>query len=159
MWRAKAIRRDTFHVHVARLLADALDPLMTASVFAAGQIGLHPDDESRDYRPLEVGWPEQSGGIIWCAPYREIQQKYPALPQAHGQGIGEDYDCVDLTVRIDGGRVIEIDFEGLSLAETLRSVGLHAEARTADRLLGVNAEAVSVPLRELLARLLGTDAR
>jgi hypothetical protein len=155
-WRANANRRDTFHVHVSRLLADALNPVMTASVFAAGQTGLHPDDEVRDYRTLEGGWPEQSGGIIWCAPYREIQQKYPGLPQAHGLGISEDYDCVDLTVRIAGGRVTEIDFEGLSLAETFSSVGLHEEARAADRLLGMQAEAASVPLTELLARLFGT---
>lgn len=145
-------------MHVSRLFADALDPVMTASVFAAGQTGLHPDDESRDYGTLEGAWPEQSGGIIWCAPYQEIQQTYSALPQAHGQGIGEDYGCIDLTITIARGRVTEIDFEGLSLADTFSAVGLHEEARAADRLLGMQAEAASVPLRELLASLLEIDA-
>lgn len=131
---------------------------MTTSVFAAGQTGLHPDDESRVYRAPEGGWPEQSGGIIWCAPYREMQQKYPDLPQAHGQGIGEDYGCVDLTVRIAGGRVTEIDFEGLSLAETFSAVGLPQESQAADGLLGKPAAAVGGLLRELLTRLFETPA-
>jgi hypothetical protein len=140
-------------MHVSRLLADALDPVLTASVFTAGQTGLHPDDDSRDNGTFEGPWPDQSGGIIWCAPYQEIQQKYPALPQAHGQGIGQDYECVDVTVTIARGSVTEIDFEGLSLAATFSAVGLHEDAQAADRLLGKPAQEVSGPLRELLARL------
>ena len=150
-------QRDTRDVHVSRLLADALDPVLTASVFAAGQTGLRPDDDSRD-GSFEGPWPDQSGSIIWCAPYQEIQQKYPSLPQAHGQGIGQDYGCVDITVTITRGSVTEIDFEGLSLAETFSAVGLHEEAQAADRLLGKPAAAVSGPLRELLARLFETPA-
>lgn len=145
-------------MHVSRFLADALDPVLTASVFAAGQTGLHPDDDSRDYGSFERPWPDQSGSIIWCCPYQEIQQKYPSLPQAHGQGIGQDYECVDITVTITRGSVTEIDFEGLSLAESFSAVGPHEEAEAADRLLGKPAAAVSGPLRELLARLFETTA-
>lgn len=151
-------QRDTRYVHVSRLLADALDPVMTASVFTAGQTGLHPDDDSPDDGPVEGPWPDQSGSIIWCAPYQEVQQKYPSLPQAHGQGIGQNYACVDVTVTITRGSVTEIDFEGLSLAETFSAVGLHEEAQTADRLLDKPAEEVSGPLRELLARLFEINA-
>ena len=146
-------------MHVSRLLADALDRVLTASVFAAGQTGLHPDDDSRDYGSFEGPWPSQSGSIIWCAPYREVQQRYSSLPQAHGQGIGEDYECVDLTVTVTRGSVTEIDFEGLSLAETFSAVGLHEEAQAADRLLGKPAETVGGPLRELLTHLLETTAK
>ena len=146
-------QRDTRYVHVSRLLADALDPVLTASVFAAGQTGLPPDDDSRDSDSFEGPWLDQSGSIIWCAPYEEIQQKFPSLPQAHGQGIGQGYECVDLTVTITRGSVTEIDFEGLSLAESFSAVGLHEESQAAGRLLGKPAAAVSGPLRELLARL------
>lgn len=125
-------------------------------VFAADQTGLHPDDDPRDYGSFDGPWPEQSGSIIWCGPYQEVREKYPSLPQAHGQGIGQDYGCVDLTITITRGTVAEIDFEGLSLPETLSAVGLHEKAQAAERLRGKPAEAVSGPLRELLAHLLET---
>lgn len=141
-------------MHVSRLLADTLDPVLTASVFAAGQTGLHPDDDSRDLGSYEGPWPDQSGSIIWCAPHQEVQRRYPSLPQAHGYGIGVDYDCIDLTVTITRGSITEVDFEGLSLAETFSAVGRHEEAQATDRLLGRPAEAASGPLRELLAALL-----
>ena len=146
--------RDTQYVHVCRLLADALDPILTARGFAAGQTGLHPDDDFHDLSRFEGPWPDQSGSIIWCAPNETFQQRYPSLPQAHGYGLGVDYDCIDLTVTIASGNITEIDFEGLSLAETFSAVGRQEEARAADRLLGKSAEAVSGPLRDLLATLL-----
>lgn len=142
------------YVHVSRLLADVLDPVLTASVFTAGQTGLHPDDESQKSGSYEAPWPDQSGSIVWCAPYQEVQQRYPSLPQAHGEGLGRDYVCIDLTVTITGGRITEIDLEGFSLAETFFALGRHAEAQSAGRLLGESAEAGSGPLRELLALLL-----
>jgi hypothetical protein len=146
--------RDTQYVHVCRLLADALDPILPARGFAAGQTGLHPDDDSRELGPFEGPWPDQSGSIIWCAPGETFQQRYPSLPQAHGNGLGVDYDCIDLTVTIASGNITEIDFEGLSLAETFSAVGRQKEGDAADRLLGKSAEAVNGPLRELLTRLL-----
>lgn len=144
-------------MHVSRLLADAIDPVLTASIFTAGQTGLPPDDDSRN-GSSEGPWPDQSGTISWCAPHQEIQAKYPSLPQAHGHGIGQDYECVDITVTITRGITTEIDFEDLSLAESFAAVGLHEESQAADRLLGKPAAAVSGPLRELLARLFGTPA-
>jgi hypothetical protein len=145
-------------VHVSRLLADSLDPVLTASGFAAGQTGLHPDDDARDVPSYEGPWPDQSGSVIWCAPYQQVQRRYPSLPQAHGYGIGVDYDCVDLTVTITRGSITGVDFEGLSLAETFSAVGRHEEAQAAGRLLGRPAEAVSGPLRVMLATLLGPTA-
>jgi len=150
--------RDTRYVHVSRLLAHALDPVLTASVFAAGQTGLHPDDDSGDLGSFKGPWPDQSGSVIWCAPYQEVRQKYPTLPQAHGPGIGEDYGCVDRTVTISHGTISEIDFEGHSLAETFSALGRPVEAQEADRLLGKSAEAGSGRLRELLAMLLSSTA-
>ena len=144
-------------MHVSRLLADALDPVLTANVFSAGQTGLPPDDDSRDPDEAEGPWPDQSGNVIWCAPYQEIRQRYPFLPQAQGQGIGQDSGCVDITVAVVRGSVTEVDFEGLSLAETFSAVGRHEEAQAAGRLLGQPAQTVSAPLRELLARLLEID--
>lgn len=143
-------------MHVTRLLADTLDPVLTTSVFAPGQTGLHPDADHRDFGSYEGPWPDQSGSIIWCATYQDVQRRYPSLPQAHGDGIGLDFDCVDLTVTITRGSIAEVDFEGLSLAETFAAVGRHDDAQAADRLLGSPAEAASGPLRELLANLLAT---
>jgi hypothetical protein len=142
------------HVHVSRLLADALDPVLTASVFTSGQTGLPPDDASSEPRRFDGRWPDQSGSVLWCAPYEKFQQRLPALPQSHGGGIGVDYGCVDLTVTITHGSLTEVDFEGLSLAETFSSLGRREEAQAAERLLGTPAEAASGPLAELLASLL-----
>lgn len=68
------------------------------------------------------------------------------------------FACVDVTVTSTRKSVTEIDFEGLSLAETLSAVGPQEEAQAADGLLGKPAEEVSDLLRELLARLFETDA-
>jgi hypothetical protein len=142
------------HVHVSTLLADALDPVLTASVFTAGQTGLPPDEASSDPRRSDGRWPDQSGSVIWCAPYEKLQQKLPALPQSYGEGIGVDYGCVDLTVTITSGNITEVDFEGLSLAETFSALGRLDDARASERLLGAPAEAASEPLAKLLASLL-----
>jgi len=141
-------------VHVSRLLADALDPVLTARGFAAGQTGLPPEGDTRDLGSFNGPWPDQSGHIVWCAPYQEVQRRYSSLPQANGNGIGVDYDCIDLTVTIMSGNITDIDFEGISLAETFSAVGRHEEAQAAERLLGKSAEAVSGPLRKLLVMLL-----
>lgn len=101
-----------------------------------------------------VGWPDQSGRVLWCAPYEKLQQKLPALPQSHGQGVGVDYECVDLTVTITCGNITEVDLEGLSLAETFSALGRREEAQAAKRLLGAPAETASEPLADLLASLL-----
>jgi hypothetical protein len=68
------------HVHVSTLLADALDPVLTASVLTAGQTGLPPDEASSDPPRSDGRWPDQSGSVLWCAPYEKLQQKLPALP-------------------------------------------------------------------------------
>jgi hypothetical protein len=142
------------HVHVSALLAAALDPVLTASVFTAGQTGLPPDEATSDLRRSDGRWPDQSGRVIWCAPYDKLQEKLPALPQSHGQGIGVDYGCVDLTVTITRGHITEVDFEGLSLPETFRLMGRRDDAQAAERLLGAQAEAASEPLAKVLASLL-----
>jgi hypothetical protein len=146
-------RATLVRVDVSALVARVLDPVLTASIFTAGQTGLDPDDASSNLGSSEGRRPEQSGSVIWCAPYEAVQQKYPSLPQARGHGIGTDYACVDLTVTIDRGSITEVDFEGLSLAETFSALGRHEEARAADRLLGTSAQTATAALAELLATL------
>jgi hypothetical protein len=158
-WRRSSLGRRTgatlVHVHVSTLLADALDPVLTASVFTAGQTGLGPDDVSSGRVGTADGqWPDQPGSVIWCAAYGKVQENLPSLPQAHGDGIGVDYGCVDLTVTITRGILTEVDLEGLSLAETFSALGRYEEARSAERLLDTSAQAASGPLAELLAALL-----
>ena len=65
-----------------------------------------------------------------------------------------DYGCVDLTVTITDGSLTEVDFEGLSLAETFSALGRREDAQAAERLLGTPAETASGPLAEVLASIL-----
>lgn len=150
----KTISVTLVHVHVSTLVADALDPVLTASVFTAGQTGLGTRDTSSNLGSCGGRWAYQSGSIVWCAPYEEVQQRYPVLPQAVGEGIGVDYGCVDLTVTIIRGIITEVDFEGLSLAETFAMLRRQEEAQAAKRLLGTSAQTASPVLAELLAALL-----
>lgn len=147
--------RNTGRMDVSRLVADALDPVLTARGFAAGQTA-SPSDDGHD--PDQQG-ATHSGTVIWCAAWWEFQRSYPSLPQAYADGIGEDYQCVDLTVTTSGGRIAQIDLEGHSLAESFSALGRHEDARAADLLAGTPAEAVGGPLRELLDRLFETAAR
>lgn len=141
-------------VHVFTLVAEVLDPVLTASVFSAGQTGLGPEEARSGIEPSPQRWPQQSGTVIWCAPYEAVQRKYASLPQASADGIGTDYRCVDLTVTLSDGRITEVDFEGLSLAETFTALGRDAEAEAAERLLGTSARTASAALAELLRTLL-----
>ncbi|HEX8510878.1 MAG TPA: hypothetical protein VF635_15435 [Propionibacteriaceae bacterium] len=145
-------------MHVSTLMAEVLDPVMTASVFAAGQNGLAPDDVSGHPCRSDDRWPNQSGSVIWCATAEELQQKLPALPQFQAEGVGEHHGCVDLTVTIAHGNLTEVDFEGLSLAETFTALGRGEDAHAAEHLLGAPAKAASERLATLLASLLAPAA-
>jgi hypothetical protein len=146
-------------MHVSMLTARVLDPVMTASVFAPGQTGLLPDEAASSPGHADDRWPKQSGSVIWCATAEELQQELPALPQSHGQGIGDYHECADLIVTITHGNLTEVDFEGLSLAETFSALGRSEDAQAADHLLGVPAEAASKRLAILLASLLEPAAK
>jgi hypothetical protein len=140
-------------VHVSTLVAEVLDPVLTAGIFSAGQTGLGPEEAGTALEPAPGRWPQQSGTVIWCAPHEDVQQKYAALPQAGADGIGRDYGCVDLTVTISAGKIAGVDLEGYSLAETFSALGRDAEAGAAERLLGASAKSASAALAELLRTL------
>ena len=135
------------------MVAAALDPLLTNTVFTAGQTGLR-SDAAATKPPTEGRWPEQSGSVLWCAPYDEVQENYPSLPQAHRQGQDNDCACVDLTVTITSGRITEVNFEGLSLPATFAPLGRQEDAEAAKHLLGASAQSVTPELTRLLSTLL-----
>ncbi len=144
-------------MHLAALVAELLDPLLTARGFAAGQTGLHPDDVGDGFRPDPAEpWPVQSGSVLWCAPYDAFQGRYPFLPQALGQDELRDHGCVDLTITLEDGRIGEVTLEGPSLSKTFAGLGRDAEALEAERLLGTPAQSALPVVRRLLTALFDT---
>ena len=117
-------------------LQAALDPVLIDLGFAAGQGG---GDDDAD--------------IIWCAAYSDFQRRFPWLPQAKEPDHVGRYACVDLTVRMSMGRVVDVDLEGYSLAETFIAVGRPCNAQQARHLLGSRGESGGIGLVALLAAL------
>jgi hypothetical protein len=144
-------------VHVSALLADVLDPLLTACGFASGQTGLHPDDAVAGPDAPGDAWPAQSGSVLWCAPYDVFQDRCPSLPQAGGQDEIRDHVCVDLSISIDNGRIAAVSLEGPSLTETFAMLGRQDEAQAAERLLGTPAQSATPALAALLTALLAPE--
>jgi hypothetical protein len=97
-----------------------LDPVLVAAGFLAGQGG--GDDDG-------------SGQVIWCIGHDVLSSRYPLLPQANPDGAAGR--CDDLVIDVGvGGTLDRLDFEGSSLAQTLRQVGLDADADAVSQLSG-----------------------
>jgi hypothetical protein len=120
----------------------ALDPVLVNLGFGAGQGGGGDDAD-----------------IIWCAAYTDFQRRFPTLPQAREEDHVGPYACVDLTVRLGLGCVIDVDLEGCSLVETFEALDRPTEAKQARRLLGSPAGVAAVDLVTLLADLFAEPAQ
>jgi hypothetical protein len=85
---------------------------MVAAGFLAGQGG---------------GDRDGSGQVVYCIGHDELSSRYPLLPQADTDGVPGG--CDDLVVDVGtGGTFDRLDLEEMSLEETLRRVGLDADA-------------------------------
>ncbi|MDR7251056.1 hypothetical protein J2X46_000028 [Nocardioides sp. BE266] len=121
------------------LVCAALDPVMVAAGFQAGQGGTTPADE---------------GQVIYCAGHDEFSERYPSLPQAHQQEPGGT--CVDLVLDVwPGGRLGRMDLEAMSLAATLRHVGLTEDGDAVEAVAGVPVADALPVVAAALERLLG----
>jgi hypothetical protein len=134
---------NTEPMHVARLVAAALDPLMTRCGFSAGQTGLPPEN-ARWPAGAGAAASEDSGAVLWCGGYETLKERQPGLPQATGQDDQGAHACVDFTVALLGRRITAGDFEGLSLSDTFATIGMPQQAEESARL-------VDAPLDEALS--------
>ena len=111
------------------MVSSVLDPVLVPLGFAAAQGG--------------------GSQVIFCAAHDELSARFPGLPQAFAQGEG---GCIDLV--IDGtDDDLVVHLEGPSLAETLRSVGLHEDAVAVTRLRSDEVDHAVTVLAEVLPRL------
>ena len=92
-------------------VSEALDPVLVPRGFAAGQYGEGTE-----------------GQVVFCAPFDDFSERYPHLPQSHRQQRGTGA-CVDLVIDVDRDRGISsTDLKAYPIDETLRDLGLPAEA-------------------------------
>ncbi len=129
---------------VGRVVSAALDPVLVPAGFARGQYGEGGNDR------LGVAQ------IIFCAGHDELSGRYPRLPQANEQerGVGA---CIDLVIEVsDAGTIAFLDLEGTSLENTLRTVGLEADADAVARIEGHAFTETLLILEAALRRLFGT---
>lgn len=125
---------------IASDLTGALDPVLLAAGFAAGQGGTGVVDG----KPV---------GITYCAGHDALSDRFPWLPQADEYPRGKGA-CTDLVIQVNGSGVVErVDFEGFTLGETLAQVGDTEDARTAAGLIGQNVGELIDVLPAILERL------
>lgn len=124
-------------VDFGRSMSAALDPVLGAAGFAAGQGG--------------------GDQVIFCAAHDELSDRYPSLPQSDKQSRGMG-GCIDLVVHGDEGRFRSADLEGVSLDTTLRLMGEHEEADAVARQGGGSLDEVLPVLTRALIRLFGAPA-
>ena len=132
----------------SRMLTDAIDPVVSGTDFQPGQAA-----GERMGEPLGSG-----GSAIWCGGYAALQLSHPGLPQAWTQATHHDYGCIDLTVEVERGRLVEASLESLDLAETFEKLGRPDDAAAAAELIGQPGEVAIPALAVLVARLLEATA-
>lgn len=121
----------------ARLVQEALDPVLVAAGFLAGQGGDAPDGSAQ---------------VIYCLAHDQLVRRHPMLPQAgSGDAPGR---CDDLVVEIGAdGSLHRLDLEQLSVVETLRRVGLEADAQAVATVVGRPCTEALPTVRTALGRL------
>jgi hypothetical protein len=121
----------------ARLLADAIDPVLAGTPFQAGQIGASPDGAV-------------SG--IWCGTYDAVIATYPHL--AASAVPGNENGCFDVVVDIDAdGRLFSVLLELVPLTRAFEDMDRPDDAARATALVGRPAEDAVPELAELLPRV------
>ena len=115
-------------------MRSALDPVLVSVGFLAGQ-----GDDQQD----------AGGQVIWCIRHEALTSRHPLLPQADTDDVPGRCDDLVIDVGADG-TFDRLDLEGMSLADTLRQVGLDAHAEAVSR---VRARPVADGLRVLDAAL------
>ena len=119
-----------------RAVSAVLDPVLVPVGFAPGQYGAGGDD------------PPAPAQVVFCAAHDELSDRYPRLPQAGAQERDRGA-CIDLVVQVTAdGSFDFLDLEAVPLRDTLRQVGLDADA---DAVAGVEG-------RPLLEGLPGVEA-
>lgn len=121
----------------ARLVQEALDPMLVAAGFLAGQGGDAPDGSAQ---------------VIYCLAHDELVRRHPMLPQA-GSGDAPGA-CDDLVVEIGmDGSLDRLDLEELPVVETLRRAGLVTDAEAVAAILGRPCAETLPTVRAALGRL------
>lgn len=118
-----------------RSVSVALDPVLVPAGFQAGQYSDHH--------------------VTFCAEHDELSDRYPSLPQSntYERGTGR---CIDLLVDHNTDGSTPLDFEGRSLAETLRALHLDDDAKTIERTVNAPLSAALPVLTDVLYRLFRT---
>jgi hypothetical protein len=114
----------------------ALDGVLVPEGFAAGQGG---DTQ-----------------VIYCASHDELSDRFPRFPQANAQprGLG---CCIDLVVR-SRETGFEVDFESVSLSDTLRVLDLEEAAGSVDQFAQEPLTTALATLVEVLPQLFRASA-
>lgn len=127
---------------LADLVCAELDPLMTANGFLAGQSGVGSDEV----------------GTVYCTSHDEFRRRFPTL--APTIQYGDEGACTDLNIRASTGprgRLHDIRFDGVSLAELLaeEGVGFSGEA---EAIAGIPVQVGAIRLRLVLEKVLARHA-
>lgn len=119
-------------VDFRRIVSAAFDPVLVPVGSGAGQGG-----ETQ---------------VIFCAGHDQFSDRFPLLPQADDQprGLG---CCIDLVVERSDDGTVTLELEGMPLAQTLRSVGIHDAADAVERAAGAPLETSLPVYTEALSRL------
>ncbi|GAB3021950.1 hypothetical protein GCM10011376_20830 [Nocardioides flavus (ex Wang et al. 2016)] len=125
-----------------RRLCAALDSVLAAAGFLPGQGGAADDG---------------SGQVIYCIGHDKLRGRHPHLPQAASDDVLGT--CDDLVLDIGaGGTLDRLDLETVSLEETLRQVGLDADADAVSRVVGRPVVDGLPVLEDAVRRLFGVAA-
>ena len=143
---------------LSALVAKVLDPVFTATPFQPGQTGERAGKTLVD--PGETPWPPGPAQVIWCAPYQDLRESQPGLPQAHDQDDDDLLACVDVTISFGvDGDLSQADVGQETLADTFALLGMDQESHRAAGLTGRQAEESCPALAELIAKLFSGTAR
>lgn len=127
--------------YLADVICAALDPLMTAHGFQAGQSGVG----------VEIG-------IIYCAQHVEFRRRYPMLaPTIQYEDEGA---CTDLNIYTSSdprARLHDIRFDGVTLEEVLAGEGVEF-ADEAHTIASLPAQEGAIRLRSVLEKLFAIHA-
>ena len=126
---------------LADVICAALDPLMTAHGFQAGQSGVGADI-----------------GIIYCAEHVEFRRRFPTL--APTIQYDDEGACTDLNIYASTGqhaKLHDIRFEGVTLEELLAEEGIEL-AGDAQTIASLPAKEGAMRLRLVLDKLFASHA-
>jgi hypothetical protein len=139
-------------VNVCLEFAARLNPVLLPSPFQP-TFEL-PADHPRADRSSDGHWTERFGTLLWCADYRTLDQRCPWIIPTLDRLPGTDDVCVDLTITISDGDLVEVDLDGQPLTNIFSTLNNPEYATAAGQVIDKPALSVSSPVAELLRGLL-----